>query len=105
MSTRSPPTASTTGQEGDDEVVDDRAGAVLLLLVTTARPAQAGTGLSLSLDGRRWSDSIDGELFDSTDTWVPGDEATVTFWVRNDSGLTGRPADRCAGHPGDPAAG
>jgi hypothetical protein len=62
----------------------------LLLVVATARPAQAGTGLSLSLDGKRWSDSIEGELFDSTDTWVPGDEATVTFWVRNDSGS---PAD------------
>lgn len=60
---------------------------VLLLLISVPRPAYAAPGLSLSLDRTHWSDSIDRELFESSRTWVPGDESTVTFWVRNTSGV------------------
>lgn len=58
---------------------------VVLMVPATARPAQAA-GLALSLDGRRWSGSIDRALFAADRVWVPGDRTTVTFFVRNDSG-------------------
>lgn len=63
---------------------------VVVLAVIDARPAAAAPGLSLSLDRVHWSDTIDRELFDAQHTWAPGDEATVTLWVRNTSGV---PAD------------
>ncbi len=51
---------------------------------TLAAPAYAdGDALQLSTDGRTWSDNITEPLFDPAVRWVPGDERTVGFYVRN----------------------
>lgn len=57
-----------------------------LLGLVTARPAAArAEPLQVSLDGRRWSATIDRPLFASDRRWVPGDVETVTVWARNAS--------------------
>ena len=49
--------------------------------------AAASSGqLAVSLDGRHWTGTIKQPLFSGERRWVPGDESTVSFWIRNDSG-------------------
>ncbi len=71
------------------------AAAVVLLAVWGApatlvpRPAMAAADeISVSSNGTVWVDELSGSLFDARDRWVPGDEETRSFWVRND-GPTG----------------
>jgi hypothetical protein len=67
--------------------------ATLLMLVMAGggQPASAAEDqMSLSLDGRAWSRSIERPLFSSAKSWVPGDSELVRVWARNDSG---EPAD------------
>lgn len=59
---------------------------IMIGLLGPASVARADAGLLLSLDGRHWSTAIDQPLFDSDHRWVPGDAASVRFWVRNDRG-------------------
>lgn len=61
-----------------------------LLLALSSAPARAQEGLQLSPDGDRWGPTLDRPLFDPAVRWVPGDERTASFWVRN---ATDRPAD------------
>lgn len=53
-----------------------------LLLAT---PAHASDELGLSRDGQTWGSSLDGPLFGGDMQWVPGDSATASFYVRNQS--------------------
>lgn len=59
--------------------------ALVLLLSLTAAPAHAAGEIGLSPDGKKWSNKLAAPLFDSTVRWVPGDERTATFYVRNQS--------------------
>ena len=64
--------------------------ATAALLVFTAAPAHAADELMLSRDGVTWSTELVDPLFDSSVRWVPGDERTESFYVRNASEQTGR---------------
>lgn len=59
--------------------------ALVLLLSLTAAPAHAAGEIGLSPDGKTWSSRLTAPLFDSAVRWVPGDERTATFHVRNQS--------------------
>lgn len=59
--------------------------ASLLSAVTIAGPAHASDEIGLSLDGVTFSSSLSEPLFDPDFRWVPGDEQTRTFYVRNQS--------------------
>lgn len=69
-------------------------GLMLLLaaiLVAAIAPAQhtfASTGILLSNDGTKWAQTLPEPLFDSAIRWVPGDERTSRFYVRNDTDIT-----------------
>ncbi|MCP2265808.1 signal peptidase I [Promicromonospora thailandica] len=59
---------------------------------TPGAPARAEAGapdrppsVGLSLDGRTWNQDSVSPLFDRGMRWVPGDVASATFYVRNDS--------------------
>jgi len=61
------------------------AGACALLLpVLVAAPAAAADEVRVSADGRAWTSDLGRPLFDPAHRWVPGEERTETFWVRND---------------------
>lgn len=45
--------------------------------------------LGLSWDGRNWSDTLPGSLFDPRIRWVPGDVRTEEFHVRNQADESG----------------
>jgi hypothetical protein len=57
--------------------------AVLGVGLTSALTAAAASPLGLSWDGRTWSTSLSGRLFDGPRLMVPGDSATGRFFVRN----------------------
>lgn len=57
-----------------------------LLLVAPGSPASAKPMIALSQDGISWADELDGPLFDPDQRWVPGDEQTRSFHVRNQGG-------------------
>jgi hypothetical protein len=63
--------------------------AVLLVLVT-APAAHAGGELAVSADGVHWRDNLTNGLFDPSLRWVPGDDRTESFWVRNRADDRGR---------------
>ena len=69
------------------------------LLVLTAAPAQAADELSFSRDGVTWAAELADPLFDSSVRWVPGDERTESFYVRNETAQTGRLAIDILGTP------
>lgn len=62
--------------------------AAVLLLLGLAGPASAD-GIGLSNDGAHFGDGLAGPLFDPDVRWVPGDERTARFWVRNDAQQAG----------------
>jgi LPXTG-motif cell wall-anchored protein len=53
----------------------------------------------LSRDGVTWTPELVDPLFDSSVRWVPGDERTESFFVRNDSAQAGRLAIDILGTP------
>ena len=59
--------------------------AVLVSGFVTAAPAAAADELGISSDGVTYTPTFDGPLFSSAIKWVPGDERTATFYVRNQS--------------------
>lgn len=61
-----------------------------LLVFTDAAAASADDGISLSRDGRTWSQSLPAPLFDDQVRWVPGDSRVAQVLVRNDSGASAR---------------
>src|SRR5688500_2768336 len=63
---------------------------VTTLVVLTATPVHAADELHLSRDGVAWAPDLGAPLFDSSVRWVPGDERTESFFVRNQSGQDGR---------------
>lgn len=52
-------------------------------IVLSASPARAAEEIELSHDGDTWGESLTMPLFDADTLWVPGDEQTVSFHVRN----------------------
>lgn len=63
-----------------------RTAALLLLSalpVLAAAPAGAAEELQVSADGVHWGRTLGQPLFDPAVRWVPGDERTATFSVRN----------------------
>lgn len=57
------------------------------LLLAGAGPGSADPPrLLVSTDGRAWRADLARPLFDPAQLWVPGDAASSTFWVRNQSG-------------------
>lgn len=56
---------------------------VALAMSAFATPAHAADQLALSWDGRTWTDSLKGALFSPVKRWVPSDEVTASFHVRN----------------------
>lgn len=64
------------------------AGALGVLVVAVPGAAVAddpAPGFSVSSDGVTWSTDVAVPLFDAAVRWVPGDERTSTFYVRDDS--------------------
>lgn len=57
----------------------------VLLLAGAASAAEPGHELGLSADAVHWGDRLDAPLFAPTLSWVPGDERTAVFYVRNQS--------------------
>ena len=65
----------------------------LALVLGTGTPSSASSSdllsagqppvLSLSLDGQHWTPELERPLFDGDRRWVPGDNQTVSIWVRN----------------------
>lgn len=64
--------------------------AAFILLISTTATAWAEGQLELSSDGVTWQQVHSAALFDEAVQWVPGDERTEAFWVRNG---TDEPAD------------
>lgn len=62
----------------------------LVLFICTTATARAEGQLELSSDGVTWQQDHSAALFDEAVQWVPGDERTESFWVRN---ATDEPAD------------
>ncbi|QCW50970.1 LPXTG cell wall anchor domain-containing protein [Nocardioides dongxiaopingii] len=59
---------------------------VVLLAAASLSPAAAAEGqLGVSRDGVHYGDALTRPLFDPEVRWVPGDERTARFWVRNQS--------------------
>lgn len=76
--------------------------ASMFLVTLMASPAAAADELGLSTDGATWSSSIDTPLFDEAVRWVPGDERSSTFYVRNQGGTAGDlTVDVTSGRVGD----
>ncbi len=61
--------------------------AILVPLVVVAvwspLPAQAADEIGLSRDGITWVDELSVPLFEPERRWVPGDDETRSFWIRN----------------------
>lgn len=55
----------------------------LLFMAVSAPPVQAADGFGVSSNGKDWGRSVTQRLFHEQTLWVPGDEATGTFYVRN----------------------
>lgn len=56
---------------------------VALLWGVWCQPAHAADELMLSWDRETWSADLSGPVFDPSSRWVPGDDRTRGFWVRN----------------------
>lgn len=56
---------------------------VLAFMTVSASPARAADGFGVSSDGIDWGRAVTKPLFAEQMLWVPGDEATGTFYVRN----------------------
>lgn len=56
---------------------------LVLLLVWSPLPAQAADEIGLSRDGVTWVDELSVPLFEPERRWVPGDDETRSFWIRN----------------------
>lgn len=54
-----------------------------LLVAASIAVAAADDEIGLSRDGATWSATLPGPLFDPAFRWVPGDDETETFFVRN----------------------
>lgn len=54
------------------------------VMLLTAAPASAANEIAVSLDGSSWGSSLSQPLFDPNFLWVPGDDETSSFYVRND---------------------
>ncbi len=61
----------------------------MFALTVGSTPAYAADELEVSEDGIVWRDSIDDPLFDTPVHWVPGDDETRQFWIRNNSSSEG----------------
>lgn len=61
---------------------------VAAVLALTASPAVADPEVGLSSDGVTFTETLTTPLFDTSLRWVPGDDRTATFYVRN-QGPTG----------------
>ena len=59
--------------------------AAALLGVSTPVAMSTDGRLGLSLDGKTWTSDLHDGLFEDTVRWVPGDQRTATFYVRNQS--------------------
>jgi hypothetical protein len=69
--------------------------AVLTALTLSAVPPASSTTkhwsrVAVSLDGHTWTTQLREPLFDKRMRWVPGDERTGRFYVRNRSGERAR---------------
>lgn len=53
------------------------------LVVAAPTTAAAGDEIGLSKDGSNWSPTLPAPLFDPGFRWVPGDDETSSFFVRN----------------------
>lgn len=53
------------------------------VLIGAAAPASAADDVGLSLEGTQWSSSLNESLFDPNFRWIPGDDETASFYVRN----------------------
>lgn len=60
---------------------------LIALVFSPTLPTHATEGILLSKDGSSWSETLTAPLFDESLRWVPGDERTATFYVRNDTDL------------------
>lgn len=49
----------------------------------TAAPAAAAQEIGLSRDGVTFAEQLPGPIFEPSTLWVPGDERSATFFVRN----------------------
>ncbi|WP_148615017.1 hypothetical protein [Nocardioides rubriscoriae] len=58
--------------------------AVLLGAVSAPAHADRDDAIGLSTDGVHWAPDLVDPLFDADLRWVPGDERTATFYVRNE---------------------
>lgn len=56
---------------------------LVILLVWSPLPAQAAEEIGLSRDGVTWVDELSVPLFEPERRWVPGDDETRSFWIRN----------------------
>jgi LPXTG-motif cell wall-anchored protein len=63
--------------------------AAVTAVTAGAAPAAADDEIGLSRDGRTWSHTIRGPLLDEDFRWVPGDEVTESFFVRNQGPTAG----------------
>ena len=64
-------------------IVRALAGPLVILLAWSPLPAQAADEIGLSPDGVTWVDELSVPLFEPERRWVPGDDETRSFWIRN----------------------
>lgn len=64
--------------------------ALSLLTLAPATAAKSWPKLVLSRDSHAWSTDLDRPLFGPKLRWVPGDDASRTFYARNQSGEDAR---------------
>ena len=62
-----------------------RTMSIAAVILLTATPAVAADEIGLSIDGVSWGSTLPRPLFDPAFRWVPGDNKTAAFWVRNES--------------------
>jgi len=56
---------------------------LFVLTFAVVTPAYAADDVGLSVDGSRWASSLHTPLFDQHFRWIPGDDETASFYVRN----------------------
>lgn len=56
---------------------------LVVVLAWSPLPSQAADEIGLSPDGVTWVDELTVPLFEPERRWVPGDEETRSFWIRN----------------------
>lgn len=61
--------------------------ALIAMVLSPALSAHATEGILLSNNGSDWSQTLAAPLFDESIRWVPGDERTARFYVRNDTDM------------------